>query len=184
VTTSKSDVVAGDETKATTPDQPRIKTQDELKIRHVQKLEYETVLVMQGGGSLGAYECGVYKALSRNGIKFDIVAGTSIGAVNAAIIAGSRKEHPDLELEQFWMEVAENTTASIIPDGLRAIASSTIGAFYGNPRVFSPRWLGWSAPYLYDLNVLKRTLERYVDFTKLNANNVPRVILTCTTAKP
>jgi NTE family protein len=111
------------------------------------------------------------------------VAGTSIGAVNAAIIAGSRKEHPDLELEQFWMEVAENTTASIIPDGLRAIASSTIGAFYGNPRVFSPRWLGWSAPYLYDLNVLKRTLERYVDFTKLNAKNVPRVILTCTDIK-
>lgn len=60
----------------------------ELKIRHIQKLQYETILVMQGGGSLGAYECGVYKALSKHGIKFDIVAGTSIGAVNAAIVAG------------------------------------------------------------------------------------------------
>jgi len=62
----------------------------ELKIRHVQKLQYESVLVMQGGGSLGAYECGVYKALSKHGIKFGIVEGTSIGAVNAAIVAGSR----------------------------------------------------------------------------------------------
>lgn len=62
----------------------------ELKIRHIQKLQYETILVMQGGGSLGAYECGVYKALSKHGIKFDIVAGTSIGAVNAAIVAGQQ----------------------------------------------------------------------------------------------
>lgn len=67
----------------------------ELKIRHAQKVQYETVLVMQGGDSLGAYECGVYKALSKHGIKFDIVAGTSIGAVNAAIIAGSKNDRAD-----------------------------------------------------------------------------------------
>jgi NTE family protein len=53
------------------------------KDRDSRKLE--TVLVMQGGGSLGAYECGVYKALSKHGKKFDIVAGTSIGAINASI---------------------------------------------------------------------------------------------------
>ena len=52
-------------------------TLHELKIRHSPKLQFETVLVMQGGGSLGAYECGVYKTLTRHGIKFDIVAGTS-----------------------------------------------------------------------------------------------------------
>ena len=56
---------------------------NELKTRHIQKLHYETVLIMQGGGSLGAYECGVFKALYKNGIRFDIVAGTSIGAINA-----------------------------------------------------------------------------------------------------
>jgi NTE family protein len=44
----------------------------------------ETVLVLQGGGSLGAYECGVYKTLAKHKIKFDIVSGTSIGALNAA----------------------------------------------------------------------------------------------------
>lgn len=53
----------------------------------------ENVLVLQGGGSLGAYECGVYKALHKNGIKFDIIAGTSIGAVNAAIIVGSKSRN-------------------------------------------------------------------------------------------
>jgi NTE family protein len=167
-------------------------TQRELKIRHVQKLEYETVLVMQGGGSLGAYECGVYKALSRHGIEFDIVSGTSIGAVNAAIIAGSRTGSPERELEDFWLEVAETTTSSIIPDSIRAIASSYYGAMYGNSKVFAPFWMtpfqnrnfadysGWWSPHLYDLGILKKTLERYVDFSKLNAGNLPRVILTCT----
>jgi hypothetical protein len=47
----------------------------------------ETVLVLQGGGSLGAYECGVYKTLAKYNVRFDIVSGTSIGALNAAIIA-------------------------------------------------------------------------------------------------
>ena len=45
---------------------------------------------MQGGGSLGAYECGVYKTLEKHDIKLDIIAGTSIGAINAAIISGSK----------------------------------------------------------------------------------------------
>jgi predicted acylesterase/phospholipase RssA len=62
----------------------------ELKVRYIQKIKRETVLVMQGGGSLGAYECGAYKGLARHGIQFDIVAGTSIGAINAAVIAGSK----------------------------------------------------------------------------------------------
>ena len=53
----------------------------------VKELPIETVLVLQGGGSLGAYECGVYKTLVKHNIKFDIVSGTSIGALNAAIIA-------------------------------------------------------------------------------------------------
>ena len=49
----------------------------------------ETALIMQGGGSLGAYECGVCKVLAKHEIKFDIIAGTSIGAINAAIINSS-----------------------------------------------------------------------------------------------
>src|SRR5919109_1782738 len=70
----------------------------------------ENVLIMQGGGSLGAFGCGVFKALRKNRIKLDILAGTSIGGVNAALIAGSKEEdHPERALEQFWLEIAENS---------------------------------------------------------------------------
>jgi NTE family protein len=58
----------------------------------MQSDKIENVLVLQGGGSLGAFACGVFKALVKNNIKIDIVAGTSIGGVNASIIAGSKKK--------------------------------------------------------------------------------------------
>jgi NTE family protein len=63
---------------------------------------------MQGGGSLRTYESGVFKTLVKNGINFDIIAGTSIGAVNAGIISGSKSGHPEKDLEEncrdmvFW----------------------------------------------------------------------------------
>ena len=69
----------------------------------------ENVLVLQGGGSLGAFGCGVFKALANNNIKLDIIAGTSIGGINAAIIAGSKDaKHPEHLLEQFWLELSES----------------------------------------------------------------------------
>src|SRR5215216_7631400 len=69
----------------------------------------DKVLVLQGGGSLGAFGCGVFKALANSNIKLDIIAGTSIGGINAAIIAGSKDaKHPELLLEQFWLELSES----------------------------------------------------------------------------
>lgn len=69
----------------------------------------ENVLILQGGGSLGAFGCGVFKALSQKNVKIDIVAGTSIGGVNASIIAGSKNEkHPEQFLEEFWLELADS----------------------------------------------------------------------------
>ena len=68
----------------------------------------ENVLVLQGGGSLGAFACGVFKAITNYNIKLDIIAGTSIGGINAAIIAGSKdKNHPEKSLEGFWLELSE-----------------------------------------------------------------------------
>ena len=75
----------------------------QLKVRDAGKVQLEAVLVMQGGGSLGAFECGVYKTLSNKGIKFDIISGTSIGAINAAIIVGSKNDEPERVLEDFWL---------------------------------------------------------------------------------
>jgi NTE family protein len=58
----------------------------------------EDVLVLQGGGSLGAFGCGVFKALAESRVKIDILPGTSIGGVNAAIIAGSKNKRPEVAL--------------------------------------------------------------------------------------
>jgi NTE family protein len=59
--------------------------------RHKDSRNVENVLVLQGGGSLGSFACEVFKALVKRTVRIDIVAGTSIGAVNAAIIAGSKQ---------------------------------------------------------------------------------------------
>src|ERR687896_17550 len=68
----------------------------------------ENVLILQGGGSLGAFGCGVFKALAKNNIKIDIIAGTSIGGLNGSIIAGSKEDYPEKTLEEYWLEIAES----------------------------------------------------------------------------
>ena len=67
--------------------------------RHKRTRSLENVLVMQGGG--------VFKALVKQKIRIDIVAGTSIDAVNAAIIIGSKSDQPEKDLEDFWLEVSK-----------------------------------------------------------------------------
>ncbi|HVX02714.1 MAG TPA: patatin-like phospholipase family protein, partial [Nitrososphaera sp.] len=167
----------------------------ELKKKHSQEPESETVLAMQAGGSLGAYECGVFRGLTKRGIKFDIVAGTSIGAVNAGIVAGSKSSHPEKDLENFWLDVAETVTPSTTSDYIRAVMASSYSALYGNPKMFSPIWFkkqNWgygyyfdyfrlyNMPYLYDMTLLKDTLYKYIDFKSLNMQNTPRLIVACT----
>ncbi|WP_415281175.1 patatin-like phospholipase family protein [Candidatus Nitrososphaera sp. FF02] len=93
--------------------------------------QIEKVLILQGGGSLGAFGCGVFKALAkskRHG-KLDIVAGTSIGGVNASIIAGSREDHPENALEQFWLQLAENNPLPMNPDGNKNIQENGFWPF-------------------------------------------------------
>ena len=83
----------------------------------------ESVLVLQGGGSLGAYECGVYKTLAKHDIKFDILAGSSIGAINSSIICSAQNAQKDTAqvLEDFWLTLAESNvpppflTYSLLP---------------------------------------------------------------------
>jgi len=120
----------------------------------------ENVLVLQGGGSLGAFGCGVFKALANKNIKLDIVAGTSIGGINGAIIAGSTdKEHPERKLEEFWLELAENSVDLTVPvmewlydksidraaenlltptDKLTSLLNTTSSILYGNDKFFVP----------------------------------------------
>src|SRR2546428_2925944 len=88
-----------------------------LSQKENKKLSFETVLILQGGGSLGAYECGVYKALNKHGIKFDIIAGTSIGAINAAIIAGAKND-PVKDFENFWIDISQYLTTPRLSDNV------------------------------------------------------------------
>jgi NTE family protein len=158
----------------------------EKKDHEDTELKSETVLVLQGGGSLGAYECGVYKTLARHDIKFDTIAGTSIGAVNAAIISSmqridSNNNNAADTLERFWIALAENIIPPIsslfFPNKVRSVLSSIYSIVYGNSKAFMPRWfmpptnpnylLPYNWTYLYDSTPLRNTLNQYVDFTKL-----------------
>ena len=126
-----------------------------------KNIKLENVLILQGGGSLGAFGCGVFKALTNNNIKTDIVAGTSIGGINAAIIAGSKDDkHPEQALEHFWLELSEGfinldkqgenyfsvpSSSSITDAEEHAIKKKQLMSFYssavfGNVKMFQPRW--------------------------------------------
>ena len=83
----------------------------------------ENVLILQGGGSLGAFGCGVFKALAKSNVKIDIIAGTSIGGLNASIIAGSKGEdHPEKALEQYWLELGEGRSANLSSPFMEGLA--------------------------------------------------------------
>lgn len=155
--------------------------------KHTEVQASETVLILQGGGSLGAYECGVYKSLYKHKIKFDIVAGTSIGAINATIITCAKND-PVKDLEKFWLDLADSITPPNLPYNVRSRFSAMYSAVFGNPNAFFPKWFLPSAdyffpflwPYLYDKNPLMNTLNKYVDFKKLRESNSPRLIVTST----
>ncbi|MCI0484247.1 MAG: patatin-like phospholipase family protein [candidate division NC10 bacterium] len=150
-------------------------------------MKRETVLVLQGGGALGAFQCGVYMALEERGIIPDLIAGVSIGAVNAAIIAGSPRGRAAPALEAFWSEIAV-PDPPVSPEALRRLLAAWQIALFGVPKFFIPRWLApsWQAlrPFpwltwtsLYDPTPLKKTIEKYVDFGRL-ASGETRLILT------
>lgn len=170
-----------------------------------KKLNIETVLVLQGGGSLGAYECGVYKALYQKKIKFDILAGSSIGAINASIICAAQNESKDASsiLADFWSELSEDRGTQVwpflpifgynIPDKLMAYLSSLYSVMLGNNNAFIPRWFLWDTEnyfpfrwnFLYDTAPLKRTLKKYINFKALekqtqNKNDLARLIISAT----
>ena len=149
-------------------------------------------LVLQGGGALGAYQAGVYEALAEADLHPDWAAGISIGAINAALIAGNPPEARVDKLRAFWEGVTENPWLDlgeeVAPLLLRGDAArqwqNQVGAslafFRGAPGFFSPRlpapWLhpaGTSeATSLFDTNILKGTLERLIDFNRINSGNM------------
>jgi NTE family protein len=151
-------------------------------------LPFERIaLVLQGGGALGAYQAGVYDALAESGIEPDWIAGISIGGINAAIIAGNPPDMRVDRLREFWTRVTSTEPwnwfgwrevkgdhARKLLNHLSANLALTQGAEgFFTARKISP-WLQPSgtpeATSFYDTQELKRTLERLVDFDRINAS--------------
>jgi NTE family protein len=157
--------------------------------RGLERPQFDCVaLVLQGGGALGAFQAGVYQALVEAGLQLDWVAGISIGAINAALIAGNAPQAQVDKLRAFW----EQVSAPAVPDvfgiadfwlrgdmGRRFLNRMNAGTTLveGVEGFFTPRL---PPPYFnppgtveatswYDTTPLRGTLERLVDFDRINS---------------
>ncbi len=145
----------------------------------------KNVLVLQGGGALGAYQGGAYEALAAAGIEPEWVAGISIGAINSAIIAGNPPERRVQRLREFWDLVSsrltlpplatDSTSRKLFNETSAALVAST-----GAPGFFEPRYPPAlfmppgtvQAISIYDTGALKSTLLELVDFDLLNSGKI------------
>jgi NTE family protein len=163
--------------------------------RVLQRPPFESItLLLQGGGALGAYQGGVYQALAEAHLEPDWVAGISIGAMNAALIAGNPPEARVARLREFWQRVTQ-----VAPWGGAALLSMAPGAARGDfarsllnqlnavaalaggvAGFFAPRYpVAWLQPpgspeatSHYDTAPLQSTLERLIDFDRINAGQM------------
>jgi NTE family protein len=138
----------------------------------------QVVLVLQGGGALGAYQAGVYQALHEAGIEPDWVIGTSIGAINASLIAGNAPRHRMERLDSFWNMMQAYAPGARFPDwmGLGNLVSNMATVMRGIPDFFTPNLhalrgsaapLGVETASYYSTAPLRGTLESLVDFEYL-----------------
>ncbi len=156
--------------------------------------QYDAIaLVLQGGGALGAYQAGVYEGLHEAGIRPNWLAGISIGALNAAVIAGNPESERVDRLREFWEAicavpvdwVGNESITSDLPFAFDLRSSHNAAAamralFLGQNGFFKPRFpppflsmfSGEAATSFYDTTPLRRTLERLVDFDRLNSGEV------------
>ncbi|MGH7071745.1 MAG: patatin-like phospholipase family protein [Acetobacteraceae bacterium] len=151
----------------TTGDAPTKATYDKLP-----------TLVLQGGGALGCYQAGVYQALAEADYLPDWVAGTSIGAINAALIAGNEPGHRLARLTEFWESITR--PSSHWPDWpgplsgeLHRHAGALSALLFGQPGFFehwgpASWYVSGCAPSWYDTAPLRPTLKRLVDFDRIN----------------
>ncbi|MEI9887114.1 MAG: patatin-like phospholipase family protein [Rhizomicrobium sp.] len=139
----------------------------------------QTVLVLQGGGALGAYQAGVYQALHEAGIEPDWIIGTSIGAINASLIAGNRPEKRVARLKQFWETVEHGLLLKLAGSFpiFGQSASTMLSILGGVPGFFEPNpkahfgnhvKLGADRAGYYSTAPLQKTLSELVDFSQVN----------------
>jgi NTE family protein len=155
------------------------------------RTQFERIaLLLQGGGALGAYQGGVYQGLAEADLHPDWVAGISIGAINSALIAGNAPEKRVERLREFWETVSASPlgipyfkSVELHSRFLHQLVNQARAAnilLFGAPHFFTPRlpppalWPGGGADKAsyYDTTPLRATLERLVDFDRLNAGHM------------
>ncbi|HWH82849.1 MAG TPA: patatin-like phospholipase family protein, partial [Burkholderiaceae bacterium] len=150
--------------------------------QHAALHDEDCILVLQGGGALGAYQAGVFESLSRVYREPTWVAGISIGAINAALIAGNAAPHRVARLREFWELVSSALPTPLLAahagarESLNEASASQVMLF-GVPGFFRPRFPpaplqprgSLEAISFYDTAPLRETLERLVDFDRINA---------------
>jgi len=145
----------------------------------------QVVLVLQGGGALGAYQVGVYEALHEAGVEPDWIIGTSIGAINASIIAGNKPQDRLTKLNEFWSRVERHIGWPTIPTwtGISDTWSYWSTLVNGISGFFEPNWpafwgahtpLGIDRAGFYLTTALRQTLGELVDFSIINKGS-PRL---------
>ena len=158
---------------------PETKAKDTKAPATERATQQQVVLVLQGGGALGAYQAGVYQALMEGGVEPDWVIGTSIGAINGALIAGNEPQNRVARLREFWESVAnghplgEMWSSSILGNALtnlNTFVHGVPGFFQANPLAL---WgmhfpVGIERASYYTTDLLKATLNRLVDFDYVN----------------
>jgi len=144
------------------------------------------ILVLQGGGALGAYQAGVCEGLEAAGFAPDWVAGTSIGAINAALIAGNPPERRIERLRAFWDRVSASSAIFELPAGMDALRPwmnrihATSVMSFGVRGFFKPRLMppalategSLAALSYYDTEPLRETLNELVDFDLINSRQI------------
>jgi NTE family protein len=147
--------------------------------------EPRRVLVLQGGGALGAYQAGVYEGLADADFRPDWIAGTSIGAINGAIIAGNAREDRLAKLRTFWttataglpftFDLAEPRARSLVNEAAASwIASVGVSGFFRPrmpPALLYPPGMKEALSF-YDTAPLRETLKELVDFKRINAGEI------------
>jgi NTE family protein len=143
------------------------------------------ILLLQGGGALGAYQAGAYEELTANGILVDWVSGISIGAIDAAIIAGNPPEKRIEKLRGFWTAISGGVLGEIPLNSLFShtlsnemaalwITAAGVSGFF-TPRIPPPFVdLSGKSPALsyYDTGPLRETLKAFVDFSRINSGDM------------
>jgi NTE family protein len=159
-----------------------IETSTTRSIKKTPALPGQVVLVFQGGGALGAYQGGVYQALHEAGIEPDWVIGTSIGAINAAIIAGNEPSRRLERLREFWKRMERKSPWDAAAFMQMPVAQPLV-LFGGNAGYFSPNralafglnaTVGVERAGFYTIDALHETLTSIVDFSRVNAKQ-PRL---------